>query len=217
MCRFLKPCKCVHVNLVCVDEAHVFEHTEDALQTHKHNQSISFPCVLSVLLSLPPSFLTMGVVSSGRERGVYVNSAKHGWISFTGSIPVTSSLVTSSSETCNIHILNHMEWIIFTMSGHTECAREGTRHVKVVLPSCDTSSFHWPGGTWTGLRGLACRVETGKIHIMLQQHYSNITAPVLSQPRKLALNINYMLFLLLLLLCRLLCADWFRLLTSPGA
>lgn len=58
----------------------------------------------------------MGVVSSGSERGVYVNSAKQGWIFFIGSIPVTSSLETSSSETCNVHILNQMEWNILIVS-----------------------------------------------------------------------------------------------------
>lgn len=76
----------------------------------------SFP-----LFALPhPRFLTMGVVSSGRDRGVYVNSAKHGWISFTGSIPVTSSLDTSSSETCDRHGLSH--WRKRRSSGSVETA-----------------------------------------------------------------------------------------------
>lgn len=28
------------------------------------------------------------------------------------------------------------------------------------LPSCGTSSFHWPGGTWTEPRGLSCKAKT---------------------------------------------------------
>lgn len=66
--------------------------------------------------------LTWGVVSSGRERGVYVNSAKHGWISFTGSIPVTSSLVTSSSDTCSM-CMRHDKTLKTLLAGHAEYCR----------------------------------------------------------------------------------------------
>lgn len=104
----VKPGKSLQVNLVSVDETHVFKHAEDALQTHNTSR-FKVPLFSFALLSLlpRPRFLTMGVVSSGRERGVYVNSAKHGWVSLTGSIPVTNSLDTSSSETCNGHTLSH--------------------------------------------------------------------------------------------------------------
>lgn len=36
------------------------------------------------------------------------------------------------------------------------------------LPSYGTSSFHWPGGTWTELHGLSCRAETRETNTVLQ-------------------------------------------------
>lgn len=40
------------------------------------------------------------------------------------------------------------------------------------LPSYGTSSFRWPGGTWTELRGLSCRAETRETNIILQRQYN---------------------------------------------
>lgn len=79
----VKPGQSVQVNLVRGDKTHVFKHAEDALQTHKHNWihqlllSNSNLSLLSVIHTFPPEppVLTKGVVSSGSERGVYVNSA----------------------------------------------------------------------------------------------------------------------------------------------
>lgn len=121
----VRPGESVPVNLVCVDETHIFQHAEDTLQTHTTTGSVTSVSYLRVCLihfvsliffSLKPLIITMGVVSSSRERGVYVNSAKQGWISFTGSIPVTSILVTSSSETCG---MSHIDGMILTVSGNT--------------------------------------------------------------------------------------------------
>lgn len=80
----VKPGQSVQVDLVRGDETHVFKHAEDALHTNTQTGSVTSLLLsisnlspLSVIRTFPPlpPVLTKGVVSSGSERGVYVNSA----------------------------------------------------------------------------------------------------------------------------------------------
>lgn len=64
---FVRPGESVHVNLVCVDETHVFKHAEDALQTHT-TASVTF-CSFSLPSSNPPQSRSFSFVSYQR-RGV---------------------------------------------------------------------------------------------------------------------------------------------------
>ena len=70
MMGVVRPGESVHVNLVCVDETHVFKHAEDALQTHNRISyiSVSLNASLDLSRSHCVSYQRRVVVGQGARR-----------------------------------------------------------------------------------------------------------------------------------------------------
>lgn len=146
----------MQVNLVCVDEAHVFKHAEDTLQTHTSGGDfITFSVRLCILIFIPRpsvSFPHQGcrVIRKGAGR---VRELSVAWVNLLHWFNAGHQQ------------LRHLFlWNLQRMCTQLEYKYPQQQQVlcnsKRCVPSCGISSFHWPGGTWTEPHEPSCKAET---------------------------------------------------------